>query len=361
MLRTGHADPAWFSETFLAQVPATSVDAILASLRTSLGAYRSTERTPEKFIARFAGGTDDVVIHLDSDEKIDGLFFRPPVVAAASRDDALRQLRALSGTLSYVIVEGDSERAAQDASHALAVGSAFKLAVLNALADEVARGRRRWNSVVELDPSWKSLPSGILRTWPDGTPVTIATLAAEMISISDNTAADALIRIVGPNALGPYAANNTPFPTTREVFALTSRAGSGLLSAYRAEPAPQNRERVLKRVDSLPLPSAEQLPTTPHLDVEWSYSVRDLCRFMRRVSDIPLMSIDPGVADAAAFRHVAFKGGSDLGVVDLTTEVTTIRGTRICFSATLNDANRNVDESAFEAAYGAVMRFLERE
>jgi beta-lactamase class A len=182
-----------------------------------------------------------------------------------------------------------------------------------------------------------------------------------MISISDNTAADALVRIVGENALRPYARENQPFLTTREAFTLKSKPGADLLSAYRSATTPAARESVLKRVALLPLPSADDLLTSPELTVEWHYSVRDLCGLLDRVSEVPLMSINPGVADAAAFRHVAYKGGSDLGVINLTTAVTTTRGTRICFSATLNDPTRQVDAQAFEVAYGGVMRFLEGE
>jgi beta-lactamase class A len=362
MLRTGHADAAWFSAIFLAQVPASKYDEIIASLKNSLGDYQSVEFTPTKFIAHFSKGTDDVLIHLDANNKIDGLVFRPPVLAPTSLDDALRVLRLSSGTLSYVIVEGGrSERAALNASEALAVGSAFKLAVLNALHDEIAKGRLHWTDVVPLHHEWKSLPTGILRTWPDGTPITLATLAAEMISISDNTAADALVRIVGENALRPYARENQPFLTTREVFTLKSKPGADLLSAYRSATTPAARESVLKRAALQPLPRADELLTSPDLAVEWHYSVRDLCRLLERVSDVPLMSINPGVADATAFRHVAYKGGSDLGAINLTTAVTTTRGTRICFSATLNDPTQQVDESAFEAAYGGVLRLLESE
>ena len=78
-----------------------------------------------------------------------------------------------------------------------------------------------------------------------------------------------------------------------------------------------------------------------------------------RVADIPLMSINPGVADPHAFRHVAFKGGSDVGIINLTTMVTTRRGTNVCFSATLNDSKKSVNESAFEEAYSAVLRYIE--
>ena len=81
MLRTGHADPSWFSASFLAQVSASKVDTVISDLTQSLGAYQRVEFTPEKFIAHFAHGTDDVLIHLDADNKIDGLLFRPPVTS----------------------------------------------------------------------------------------------------------------------------------------------------------------------------------------------------------------------------------------------------------------------------------------
>ncbi len=79
---------------------------------------------------------------------------------------------------------------------------------------------------------------------------------------------------------------------------------------------------------------------------------------MRRVAELPLMSINPGLADATAFRHVAYKGGSDTGVINLTTMVTTVRGTRVCFSATLNDPRHDVADVSFETAYASVVRGL---
>ena len=81
MLRTGHADAAWFSASFLAQIPASMVDTVIANLEGQLGAYRSLDFVYPKFIAHFAKGSDEVDIHLDADSKIDGLLFRPPVPA----------------------------------------------------------------------------------------------------------------------------------------------------------------------------------------------------------------------------------------------------------------------------------------
>ncbi|HLY01027.1 MAG TPA: serine hydrolase [Candidatus Cybelea sp.] len=359
MLRTGHADASWFSAGFLAQVSVAEVDAVIAGLMDKLGAYHSVEFTPTKFIARFAKGTDDVLIHIDADMRIDGLLFKAPEIAASSLDDALTTLRHVTGTVSYVIAEkGRPDPAALNPSEVLAVGSTFKLAVLNALLDEVTSGSRHWNDVVPLAARWKSLPSGVLQTWPAGTPLTLATYAAEMISISDNTAADALLRIVGPTALKRYAGSNEPFLTTREMFILKSDEGASMGGMYLTVDSATGRAEVLRRVDALPLPGIEQLMNAPNLAIEYHYSVRDLCKLMERVASLPLMSINPGAADAADFNHVAYKGGSDIGVINMTTMVTTHRGTKLCFSATANDSARGVNETAFGAAYGAALRYL---
>lgn len=360
MLRTGHADPAWFSQVFLDQVPASRVDEVIASLVKQLGPYQSIERNPDTFVAHFAKGTDDVRIHLDADAKIDALLFRPPVVTSGSLDDVLRAFREQAGTLSYVIIEGRSERAALDPSDPLAVGSAFKLAVIDALRDQIAQRRRHWNDVVALQERWKSDPSGMLQKWPAGTPITIASYAGAMISISDNTAADALIGIVGGGALRPYAFGNDPFLTTRQMFVLHSSTNGDLRSAYLAAKTPRERLAVARRTDARPLPRVEQLLTSPLLSIEWHYSVRQLCGLMERVADLPLMSINPGAADPSDFRHVAYKGGSDTGAINMTTMVTTGRGTRICFSATLNDAQHDVAVLGFETSYSGVLRALKQ-
>ncbi len=364
LLRGGHADPAWFAAVFLAQVSPAQVDAIVAQLRAALGAYRSVDGAKGVYTAHFEKGTDEVRIHLDGEAKIDGLFFRPPVIAASSLDDALDRFRHLDGSVTYLLTvgtDGRSERAAHDPATPQAVGSAFKLAVLAAVGDEIAAGRRHWDEVVPLDPAWKSLPSGVMAGWPNGLPVTLATYAAQMISISDNTAADALIRIAGPDALARYAESNQPFLTTRQAFTLKSKGAAALRDAYLAAASPSARAAVLARIDGLPLPAPADIESKPTLGIEWHYSVRDLCRLMGRVADLPLMTINPGIADAARFARVAFKGGSDVGVINFTTQATTVAGATFCFSATLNNSSQSVDEHAFANAVGAVLGLLARD
>ncbi len=361
MLSTGHAHASWFSASFLAQVTAPQLDAIISKLKAALGDYKSTDGAQGDYTAHFAKGTDEVLVHLDADNKIDELWFKPPQIQAASLDGALQAFRSLPGMLSYVVLEGRTDKAAFNASQPMAVGSTFKLAVLSGLRDEINRKQRRWSDVVPLDARWKTLPSGVIRTWPDGIPLTLETYAAQMISISDNTAADALVHIVGPKALAPYAMGNTPFLTTREMFVLKSSPGVALRARYLAATTAGQRAAVLRAVDAMPLPALTQLETTPILAIEWHYTVRQLCDLMGRVADLPVMSINPGVADPTAFKSVAYKGGSDIGIISMTTQVTTKKGTRVCFSATLNNAKQEVDEKAFAAAYGLVLSAIDRE
>jgi hypothetical protein len=82
MLRTGHADPAWFTAGFLSQIPASKVDDVIQNLKSSLGAFQKVELVQSKFVAYFAKGTDDVTIQMDADNKIDLLLFKPPALSA---------------------------------------------------------------------------------------------------------------------------------------------------------------------------------------------------------------------------------------------------------------------------------------
>lgn len=78
-----------------------------------------------------------------------------------------------------------------------AVGSTFKLFILGALADEVNAHRRRLDDTMLLDPRWIGPPHSEMSDWPMGSPVTLNTLALKMISISDNTATDHLLHLLG--------------------------------------------------------------------------------------------------------------------------------------------------------------------
>src|SRR5579872_3791953 len=132
-----HVSAEIFAAVFLNQVSAAQVETIVNQLKSGLGDYKAVKKSGDHYVVTFAKGTDDVYIHFDAQSKIDGLFFRPPQLAAASLDDALKRLAELPGIVSYLVVKGRSQQAALRANDALSVGSSFKLAILNAVLDEV--------------------------------------------------------------------------------------------------------------------------------------------------------------------------------------------------------------------------------
>lgn len=286
---------------------------------------------------------------------------RPPGLpppAPGSATQPLSALRSLPGSVSYLVLKNGQPLFSYHQDKALGVGSSFKLAVLNALLQEIERGEHHWTDVVLLKQFWKSLPSGVYQDWPTGTALTLQTLATEMISVSDNTAADALADIVGPNAIAPFAGTNEPFLTTRDMFILKSKEGAALRAAYLRGHTTQRRV-ILNRLSRMPLPALTDLDTDPALSViEWHYTNQQLCELMAGVEGLPLMSVNPGITDATDWKRVSYKGGSDWGVISMTTWLVSRTGTAYCVSATWNNSNAQVDDEKFEALYDALVASL---
>jgi beta-lactamase class A len=299
-------------------------------------------------------------IVVSTNGRIAGLFFGPavPITAAASVEAALKQFAELPGNVSLVVMEAGRPRGAFHADDALAVGSAFKLAILESLRQKIVAGKHRWEEVVPLRSSWKSVPSGALRTWPDNTPLTLATLANEMVSVSDNTAADALLDICGRGNVEAVTPRNRPFLSTREAFVL--KANSDLLRRFRAADEAGKRA-LLPESAQRPLPDPQAFGSTPLApDVEWFFTANELCALMAKVEELPAMHINPGLANAANWKQVAFKGGSEPGVLNMTTGLIGRNGKRYCIAATWNNSTP-LDDTRFFGLYAGVLSVLERE
>jgi beta-lactamase class A len=354
----------WFAPAFLARVTVTQVQAVVQSLNAQFGPYQSVTPQPDgSYLVRFQRGTIRARIHLDGQGRIDGLLFTNPQFIYVSRSAALQGLQRLPGQISLLVLANGTPLLSVAPGRVLAVGSAFKLAVLAALQQRINARRLSWTQQVTLRAQDKSLPSGVLQTRPNGSRYTVADLARYMISVSDNTAADLLIHLVGRTAIAPFIPErDRPILTTRELFALKDPANKGLRERYLAAATPAARLAILAQVDRLPLPSLRVLvplfargPVAPQ--IEYFFNVRQLCGLMARVQQLPQMSINPGVANPAEWTHVAFKGGSEPGVLNLTTMVTARNGVTYCVSATWNNAAL-LDEGRFEALYSSVLHSL---
>lgn len=352
MFKTGEAEPEWFAQDFLAQVPAERVSEIVSALREQHGPFQSVEGQGQNYTVTLERAEVPTRIVLDAEGRIAGLLFQP--VAAGTISEQVEAIADLPGQTAVLVVSNGAERATHNAGEPLAVGSTAKLAILKALAGAYEEGSLGPQTVVSLDPEWKSLPSGILQDWPDGSPLTVATLAKLMISISDNTATDALIRLVGRQAVEAEAARNVPFLTTRELFILKGAGNAELRDAW-VEASAEGRRDILEQIASSPLP--EKLATEPTVDIEWFFSARELCDLMEAVASLPPLHINPGLAEPERWQRVAYKGGSEAGVLNFTTWAESADGDTHCVVATWND-EAALDEQKLAGSYRAILRSL---
>lgn len=336
-----------FTDNFRAAVADAQLKALSANLTAQFGpavevavlAPRDGNRAALEI--RFERGLAKGKIGIDPAEanRIDLLLFTSIdslVVAGDTPEKIAADLAALPGTVNAWF--GPLDRGAPvisiNADTPLALGSTFKLYVLAALADDVRAGKRRWDDVAALTE--KSYPSGQLQDWPKGAPVTLHTLASLMISISDNTATDQLIAVLGRSRIlrlmadSGHAdpASNDPFLTTRELFVLKASEPQ-FLEIWRNSSVDETVEvdAVLSGLN----PSLEEVAAAfangpKALDIEWFASPADLAKLMahmRRSADpatFGIMAINPSATPAikANWDYIGYKGGSEPGVMNLT-------------------------------------------
>lgn len=301
-----------------------------------------------------------LAISLDSGSgKINGIFFSPAYRKDSSLKDVRERLAALPGRTGLMVRrlgEKPENLEALNEDAAFAVGSAFKLYVLGTLLKE----KVSWDKVFRLKEKEKSLPTGRLRDWPDGSPLTAHTLAVLMISESDNTASDALISALGRRtieadlaALGHSDPGRLrPFLKTSEMFKLKSGTENAL--KYMNLPA-EEKYGFLSSLEKTPL-SLEAFTKSPFgVDkIEWFASPADLCRLMDYFTGKEagkareILALNPGLAiPRENLVYAGYKGGSEPGVLSMTWLLKNKREEWLCLSASWNNEKDGLAESEF--------------
>lgn len=375
---------AIFTPAFLAQVPEAQINQISASLAQQHGAVqelvsvepRSAHSGTIRIRAERAVLVMELGIEPQAPHRIAQLLITGvEPIGGDSFAAIVEELQALPGQVSFAVARLDDNGPALVARHnpdaALAIGSTFKLIILGELSRQVRDGQMRWDQVVEIER--RSLPSGILQDWPIGSPVTVHTLAALMISRSDNTATDALLRLAGRDNVERMmttmgirsAALNRPFLTTMEAFQLKA-ADSAVIAQWRTGDEAARR-RMLRRYEEGggPTDIARLTSSAPMAvdTVEWFASAADLARVMdwlRRNDDETtngIMAISPGMPSQAAesYGYLGFKGGSEPGVINLTWLIRNNSGAWYVVTGSWNNPAAPIDEGRFIALLGRAL------
>ena len=333
-----------FAPQFLAAVSPTQLKALVDQIAAQFGPFEGLEKVtaaaPDRgtIALRFEKAIYSGPFAVQPDGKVGGLLLNDYKPLGDDSAAIERDLAALPGKVSvlYAPLDGGTPRIAVNADQQFAIGSTFKLYVLAMLARQVEAGMRRWEDVVRIDDV-RSLPSGQMQDWPKNAPVTLQTLATMMISISDNTATDQLIHILGRDALdaevrgsGNSAPDRTlPFLTTRELFALKADPARGAKYAALSEPEQATAvEALAQEIAADPAKVATPAFTAPTLidSVEWFANAADLRKVLAEIAALKdstardILAVSPSIPAAKRkdWAYAGFKGGSEPGVLNLT-------------------------------------------
>lgn len=363
-----------FAPSFLAAVPEAQLRALAEQMTGQLGPLEGLDGVeptgPDggKISLRFERGIIAGPMVIGPDVKVVGLLLNDIRPLGDSADAITLELDTLPGTVSVLYAPLDPRKdpiVSHNADAQLAIGSTFKLYVLSALAQQVQRGARSWDDVVKLDT--RSLPSGLMQDWPRGAPVTLHTLAALMISISDNTATDQLIHLLGRAALNEEVvasghsqpARMLPFLTTLELFGYKGDpARAGLYAA-----ADEDRQGVLleafaQEISRNPDKITPLRFSDPTMidSVEWFASASDIRRLMERIVELDdptareIMGISPAMPDSkrGEWVYIGYKGGSEPGVLNLSWLLQSPAGEWRVLAMSWNDPQAPLDTPTFE-------------
>ncbi len=358
-----------FAAPFKQAVPEARFTPLTQQLRTALGEPRRIERfTPigqwaAMLIVGYDRGTATVRLTLDAaaPHAVTGLL----ITGTALRDDSAAKVQAevaaLPGiaTIGVYALDGATPTPVFEVKcdTPAPLGSAFKLWVLAEAARQVAAGTLRWDQVVPVGTP--SLPSGVLQGWPARSPVTVQTLATLMISISDNTATDTLLTLLGREQVDAMAARygaNGPVLTTREAFVIKS--DPALIAAWQKGNAAQRRALLSAQAQRIAAATLDPMmfssgPVATD-SVEWFASPRDMARLLAALKDAGpvvrgILAINHGIdpATVARFDYVGFKGGSEPGVIALDLLAQAKTGRWYAVSGSWHRPAAAVDEAKF--------------
>ncbi|HUR50316.1 MAG TPA: serine hydrolase [Acidimicrobiales bacterium] len=381
-----------FAAAFLEAVPADKLNPILVQVGAEgpFDVETVEPNGPTALSVTLKGPRHGVAISIAVEPEpphlITGLFFKPVErrVQSANFDELVAALRKAAPEVTFLaadVVDGQCRTVhAVDPDKALALGSAFKLYVLGAVAQAVIQGDLTWEQMVPVRDDQlvhTSQRFGAQTTRRQGS---VEELAQAMIEVSDNTATDVLLELVGRHAVEAAQARmgmsapaaNVPFLSTREMT-LLKWGRPPLAAEFLAQGDAAARRRFLdERLSGRPA-REQDVDFTPHPNhieaIEWFASASDLCRAHLALADLarrpvlaPLAQIlgtNPGLPFEPQPKHVSFKGGSEPGVLAGSWLIAGPDDERVMIVILLRNTAGAIDTEALRAAEDAYRLLLD--
>lgn len=379
----------YFSPTFISKIKYDQLISVFQSIYADDGSclkvtVLNSDSTSSKIILKTNTTDQRFLISVDEKNLISGLQYlgrATPKTAINSIEDIRATLGSLGDISSFYVknISTNSVVSEVNSSKRLALGSEFKLYVLNYLNQQIALQKINWNDKLKVSEEKKSLPSGILQNYPDGTELSVKQFAGLMISKSDNTATDHLIEYLGRENIetsmsgsNSFLPDNAPLLTTMDMFRLRTLSSDQVDQYLNSDLTRKRnflsdlknglrREDVATKLQNWDQPKDIQ-------KVEWYASTSDICTvteiikhqadFDKNIFDI-LSSSVPFVwlENDPSFEYVGYKGGSEPGVMTMTFLVKTKKQEWACISMGINNQKQSLNENQVADVYHAVLNY----
>lgn len=386
---------SYFTESFQKAVPLPYFKSVFSDLYSQVGACESFDVIDK--------GNNQYRLILHGKKKLDAqlsLFFDPtqnlfsgllldgvddPSIQIHNWNDVKTSLNKFDpqGKASATLVTEDGTlELTHNNSGVFAIGSTFKLYILGALEKAISEGRHSWDEVLPLKEEWKSLPSGIMHAWPAGQEIKLSEYAEKMISISDNTATDHLLYLLGrdnvENMLEPmgntHKKDSLPLLSSLEMFKLKWAVDPSETKAY----AQKDKAGRLQMLEALKQVPRSQVGTNfvdmnqpTYVDkIEWFATTPENCKAIfwlasRNSTEIrSILSHNVPVLSGANtpsshWAYAGYKGGSEPGVLNMTFLLESKKGTRACLAVSWNNPQKAMPRDPLMGIIKKTLEFAE--
>jgi len=323
------------------------------------------------------------LINIDKSSRlISGLLFKgedTPEVHIKDEKHLKTLFNSLPGKKSMLFKElGEDANFSINRIEDFALGSTFKLYILLALEDKIKKGELSWTMPLVIKEELKSLPSGVMQNIKAGETREIFFFARKMIEISDNTATDHLLELVGKESvekvvksLGVSNSGNTPFLSTMEMFRTRAFFSSADVEKFKNS----SRKNRLKMLERLKLKSREELikgiqswGNTPKYisSIEWFSSASDICNLLKKLKDtkskniLKILSYNAPFVTNGLSDYAGYKGGSEPGVLYMS-YLLRKNDKWSCFIASQNNTEKAINQDKFFSIIEGSLKFFLKE
>lgn len=381
-----------FTKKFVSTVPLKEMNQVFSSIKNQYGPAQS-------FVVKMDDGVDTEMITLhqkgiklkfllnltreDNALKLGGLRYfgvdyKVPEYSDLTEID--RDLARLGQKPTIYFSElGKQDIYQSNASKVQSLGSIFKLFVLATLQEKVRTKRLKWDKPIVVSDRLKSLPSGRMQDLKEGTEVKLSDVALSMISISDNTATDHLINLLGRHEIERFMSRsgfmkakqrNAPFLKTMDLFRVRAFFSDKDYERYRSS-GRKTKATMLASLESKTLDEtmsalSEWSEPKAISSIEWFATPREICRlyeWFTKHADATTKKIlsanTPFIEKSKlGIAFAGYKGGSEPGVLEMAYWLQGTNGKNYCLYLGVNDEAKSIDENAFFSFTEGAINYL---